>query len=98
MKRHILTRACFISFLTASILSSCTIETSSNDYDRVLPKEKLAEVIREFNPAVSPCDTINIAVDKARQCAGTDGVIVAFGSLSFIGELTEAAAANIKEE
>ena len=75
-----------------------TIETSSNDYDRVLPKEKLAEVIREFNPAVSPCDTINIAVDKARQCAGIDGVIVAFGSLSFIGELTEAAAANIKEE
>ena len=55
-------------------------------------------MIREFNPAVSPCDTINIAVDKARQCAGTDGVIVAFGSLSFIGELTEAAAANIKEE
>ena len=34
MKRHILTRACFISFLTASILSSCTIETSSNgDFD-----------------------------------------------------------------
>lgn len=74
-----------------------TIETSHNDYDRVLPKEKLAEVIREFNPSVISCDTIKIAVDKARQCAGTDGVIVAFGSLSFIGELTEAATEN-KEE
>ena len=71
-----------------------TIEPSSNDYNRVLSKEKLAEVIREFNPAVIPCDTIKNAVDKARQCAGTDGVIVAFGSLSFIGELTKAATAN----
>ena len=75
-----------------------TIEASSNDYTRVLPKEQLAEVIREFNSSVLPCDTIKLAVDKARQCAGTDGVIVAFGSLSFIGELTEAATENNMEE
>lgn len=75
-----------------------TIEASANEYNRVLPKEKLAEVIREFNPAVLPCDTIKIAVDRARQCAGTDGVIVAFGSLAFIGELTEAARENIRGE
>lgn len=75
-----------------------TIEASNNDYNRVLPKEKLAEVIREFNPAVLPCDTIKTAVDKARQCAKTDGVIVAFGSLSFIGELTAAATENTMGE
>lgn len=66
-----------------------TIETPDND--RAMPAKELAEIVSCYNPAVVPCDTMKEAVRKARACTGEKGVIVAFGSLSFIGELTSLA-------
>lgn len=63
-----------------------TIETPGND--RALPAGELARVIRGFNPHVHPCRSIGEAVEKAEKTAGKGDVILAFGSLSFLGELT----------
>lgn len=63
-----------------------TIETPDND--RALPAEELAEVIAEYNPRVAACQRISDAVEQAYLAAGKDDVILAFGSLSFLGELT----------
>ncbi|HIU75649.1 MAG TPA: hypothetical protein IAC62_07190 [Candidatus Pelethocola excrementipullorum] len=63
-----------------------TIAAPGND--RALPPKELASVISKYNPKVMACSSIKEAVDWAKQAAGNDGVILTFGSLAFIGELT----------
>ena len=67
-----------------------TIETPDNP--RALPAEDLARAARVYNPSAESAESIKDAVEKAFACAGDDedSVILAFGSLSFIGELTRA--------
>ena len=60
------------------------------DNERALPSGELADMAREFHPDVTACDHISDAVAQAFQAAGPKDVILAFGSLSFIGVLTEA--------
>lgn len=64
------------------------------DNDRAMPVRELAGIIERYNPQVTACATMSEAVHKAVTTAKEDDVIVAFGSLSFIGELTEI----VKEE
>ena len=64
------------------------------DNDRAMPVRELAGIIERYNPQVTACATMPEAVHKAVTTAKQDDVIVAFGSLSFIGELTEI----VKEE
>ena len=45
--------------------------------------------MREFHSDVRPFDNIEAAVAEAYQLAGKEDVIIAFGSLSFIGEMTD---------
>lgn len=63
-----------------------TIATPGSE--RALSPEKLAEAIRPYNGNVIPCKSIQEAVNNAKEAAAQDGVILTFGSLSFIGELT----------
>lgn len=65
-----------------------TIETPDNP--RALPAKALAEAAREFNQSAESMGNIPDAVEKAFAYARKDenSVILAFGSLSFIGELT----------
>ena len=67
-----------------------TIETPDNP--RALPAKELAKAAREFNPGAESTKSIADAVEKAFAYAGDDenSVILAFGSLSFIGDLTRA--------
>lgn len=67
-----------------------TIETPDNP--RALPAEELARAARVYNSSAESTKNIEDAVEKAFACAGEDenSVILAFGSLSFIGELTGA--------
>ena len=64
-----------------------TIETPDNP--RALPAEELADAIRPCNPSVSAADSIQDAVEKIFSMTGKEDLILSFGSLSFIGELTE---------
>ena len=63
-----------------------TVETPDNP--RALPAGELAEAIRPCNPHVEAAESIRDAVDKVFAMAGQEDVILSFGSLSFIGEIT----------
>ena len=65
-----------------------TIETPDNP--RALPAKELAKAARVYNSSAESTESITDAVEKALAYAGDDenSVILAFGSLSFIGELT----------
>ena len=62
------------------------IETPDNP--RALPAEELAEAIRPCNPNVHAEKNIAKAVEELFEMAGKDDVILSFGSLSFIGDIT----------
>lgn len=55
---------------------------------RALPAKELTERILVYNKHVETCDSIPAAVKKACEAAGKEGVVVSFGSFSFIGTLT----------
>ena len=61
------------------------------DNQRALPAEKLAEAVRPYNPHVEAAESIPEAVEKAKGYAGGDGMVLAFGSLSYLGDLIRAA-------
>lgn len=63
-----------------------TIQTPDNP--RALPAKDLAAAISEFHKDVQAADSIEDAVERAFALAGPDDVILAFGSLSFIGAMT----------
>ena len=60
-----------------------------SDNIRALPAGELAKTVSEYNPNVQAMDTIKDAVEEAFSLAGEQDVIIAFGSLSFIGEMTD---------
>ena len=64
-----------------------TIQTPDNV--RALPAEELAEAVSEYNPNVQAMHTIADAVEKAFELVGEEDVVIAFGSLSFIGKMTD---------
>ena len=64
------------------------VETPANP--RALPAEQLADVWRGYIQDVSYEKNIEKAVKISLQKAGKDDVILAFGSLSFLGEILKA--------
>lgn len=64
-----------------------TIQTPDNV--RALPAKELAKAVRAYNPHVQAMTTIKDAVERAFAIAAPEDVIIAFGSLSFIGEMTK---------
>ena len=74
---------------TASLADDIiTIQTPGNP--RALPAEELAELVRKYNPKVEAMSSIRKAVRESFQRAEKDHVIVAFGSLSFLGSVVRA--------
>ena len=66
-----------------------TIQTPGNP--RALPAEELAEAAQKYCHQVHAEKNIVKAVQEAIQKAGEDdGVVLAFGSLSFLGEIRKA--------
>ena len=60
---------------------------TSPNKERALPAIELAKQIREYNPNVTATDSVEEALEMARLMAGDDGVVLAFGSLSYMGKL-----------
>jgi len=72
--------------LTAPLASQIiTVATPGNP--RALSAVELAEAVRAVNPYVTGADSLEEAVEMSYLFADKDSVIVAFGSLSFLGEL-----------
>lgn len=73
--------------ITASCASKIiTIQTPGNE--RALPAQQLAEAASKYHQDVEAAGSIKEAVEKSLETAGTEDVIIAFGSLSFLGEIT----------
>ena len=62
--------------------------------ERALSALELAEAAREYHRAVTAADSVQEAVEIAYLLTGKDkdAVIVAFGSLSYLGELMDTVA------
>ncbi len=63
------------------------ITVMTPDNVRALPAEELARAVAAHNPHVQAAESIWSAVGRAYELAGKDDVILAFGSLSYLGEL-----------
>ena len=55
--------------------------------ERAMPAFDLAKEISGYNPNVTAADSVEEALEMARLMAGEDGVVLAFGSLSYMGKL-----------
>lgn len=56
---------------------------------RALSPVELAEIVSEVNPRVSCCDSVEEAVEFATSMAGKDDVIIACGSLAYLGKIID---------
>jgi dihydrofolate synthase/folylpolyglutamate synthase len=65
------------------------IAVSTPKNNRALPAYDLAQEIQKINSMVTVADSIEEAVEMAYLLADSQTVIVAFGSLSYLGSLTE---------
>lgn len=63
-----------------------TVQTPENP--RALPAEELAEAIGKYHKNVQAVGGLREAVEEVYHAADKDDVIIAFGSLSYLGELT----------
>lgn len=72
-------------------LASHIITVTPPAGDRALPALDLAQMAREYHSAVTAADCVQEAVEIAYLLAGKDkeAVIIAFGSLSYLGELMD---------
>ena len=59
------------------------------DPDRTLPAEELAATLRQYCGKVEKCSGIDDAVKKALSEAGKEDVVLAYGSLSYLGRVME---------
>lgn len=66
-----------------------TVTTPENP--RALPAHELAQAVMRVNPNVTETASLEEAVEIARLLAAKDDVIIAFGSLSFLGRLMKIA-------
>ena len=55
--------------------------------DRTLAKEELCEVLAKYGICAEQAVHIEQALVLAKKRAGKDGVVLAFGSLSYLGEV-----------
>ena len=67
-----------------------TIFTITPDNPRALSADQLADCLRQFCADVTPVRSVKQALALALDAAGEDGVILAFGSLSWLHTLRDA--------
>lgn len=64
------------------------ITIAAPDNPRALPAEDLARAVRKYHKDAEAAKSLSDAVTQAFALAGPEDVILAFGSLAFIGDLT----------
>ena len=65
------------------------ITVTSPNNPRALHALDLAQTVREYHPNVTAAGSLEEAVEMAYLLAGKDDVIISFGSLSYLGEMTK---------
>jgi len=77
-----------VAELTAA-KAECIFTLTPQNNPRALSALTLAETIRKYNPKVTAADSPEEALEMASLMAGRDGVIIVFGSLSYLGKMME---------
>lgn len=72
-----------------ALMAKLIYTVATPDHPRALPADILAETVRKYHDQVIPCETLQNAVSRSLDAADRADVIVAFGSLSFIGDVTK---------
>lgn len=72
-------------------LASQIITVAAPGNPRAFPAYELAGVVKKYNPNVTAADSLQEAVEMSYLLAKRDSVILAFGSLSYLGELSKIA-------
>lgn len=70
------------------------ITVTSPGNPRALSAYELAQEVAKVHPKVTAVDSLEEAVEISHLLAGSEGVIIAFGSLSYLGRLMEIAGAT----
>ena len=70
-------------------LADQIITVRTPDNPRAMSAYELAQEVAKVHPYVTAVDSLEEAVELSRMLAGKDDVIVAFGSLSFLGRIME---------
>lgn len=70
-------------------LADQIITTAAPGNPRALPAYELAQEVAKFHPGVTVADSLEEAVEMGYLLAGKEDVIIAFGSLAFLGKLEE---------
>lgn len=70
-------------------LADQIITVAAPQNPRALPAYELAQEVAKVHPQVTAADSLEEAVEMSYLLAGKEDVIVAFGSLSFLGRLME---------
>lgn len=65
------------------------ITVTPPDNPRALPAYTLAQTVREYRPGVTTADSLEEAVEMAYLLAKPEDVILCFGSLSYLGRMTD---------
>lgn len=65
------------------------ITVTPPDNPRALPALTLAQTVKVYHPRVTAVDSLEEAVEIAYLLADKDDVIISFGSLSYLGHLTD---------
>ena len=74
--------------LTHSLADQIITVTTPNN-PRAMSAYELAQAVARVHRNVTAVDSLEEAVEMSRLLAGKDDVIIAFGSLSFLGRLME---------
>lgn len=65
------------------------ITVTPPENERALPALELAQTVKGYHPHVTVAGSLEEAVEMAYLLAGKEDVIISFGSLSYLGRLTE---------
>ncbi len=75
-------------------LADQIITVTPPDSQRALPAYELAKEVAKVHPNVTAVDSLEEAVEMGRLLAGKEDVIIAFGTLSFVGRMIKIAGGN----
>lgn len=75
------------SLLTKEAVAVFTCATPGSS--RALPAVDLAQIVRQTNPNVTNCDSVEEAVEFATSVADENSVIIATGSLAYLGKILD---------
>ena len=67
----------------------CVFTCQTPNNARALRSVELAEIVKNYNPRVTCCDSVDEAVEFATSMADENSVIIACGSLAYLGRILD---------